>query len=379
MRAGSVIFRAAWGVVLAVLPFSVLAKECRKPWPELRAFESRHVQPDGRVVDFSSPEQITTSEGQSYAMFFALVNNDQTRFKQVLDWTERNLAMGGLAVSLPSWKWGRINGNQFGLLDSNSASDSDLWIAYNLLEAGRLWKNKEYEDKGRALMKLIQQQEVASLPGYGDMILPGPRGFNPSPDVYRMNPSYLPPFLLRRLAQADASDFWQRQTEASINLIKDSSPKGFVPDWITVTKAGLIPDIEKGRVGSYDAIRVYLWFAMTSPEDPLRPKMKQAVYGYMQLAERLGEPLERVDVQNGIWEGHPAPGFFYALEPLAVEFKSSRLLKALRDRQGALKQEKLASLTYYDWVLYLYAKGWMDKRYRFDKRGALQVYWTKSC
>lgn len=379
MRESSMTVRVFFGLFLALAALPVFAKECRKPWPELQAFESRHVQPDGRVVDFSTPEQITTSEGQSYALFFALVNNDKARFKQVLDWTERHLAMGGLAVSLPSWKWGRINGKQFGLLDANSASDSDLWIAYNLLEAGRLWNIKEYEDKGRALMKLIQQQEVASLPGYGDMVLPGPMGFNPSPDVYRMNPSYLPLFMLRRLAAADPSDFWQRQPEASVRLIVDSSPKGFVPDWITVTKAGLIPDIEKGKVGSYDAIRVYLWYAMTSPQDPLRNRMKQAVFGYMQLAERLGEPLERVDVQTGIWEGHPAPGFFYALEPLAVELKSSQLLKALKARQGVLKQEKLASLTYYDWVLYLYAKGWMDKRYRFDKQGALQVTWTKPC
>lgn len=379
MKTGSLMCRALCGLVLTLLPLSAFAKECRKPWPELQMFEARHIQSDGRVVDLSSHEQITTSEGQSYALFFALVNNDQLRFKQLLDWTERYLAMGGLASSLPSWKWGRVNGNQFGLLDSNSASDSDLWIAYNLLEAGRLWKNKAYEEKGRALMKLIKQQESAFLPGYGEMILPGQRGFNPSVGVYRMNPSYLPTFLLRRLALADGTDFWQRQPDASARLLLDSSPKGFVPDWVTVTQGGLIPDIEKGRVGSYDAIRVYLWLGLTSPEDPLRGKMLRSVQGYMQQADRLGEPLERVDVQTGIWEGKPAPGFFYALEPLAVEMKSSRLLKALKDRQRILKQEKLASLTYYDWVLHLYAKGWMDKRYRFDKRGELQVSWTKPC
>ena len=45
-------------------------------WTAYRTFTARFVQADGRVIDYSTPTQQTTSEGQSYAMFFALVAND---------------------------------------------------------------------------------------------------------------------------------------------------------------------------------------------------------------------------------------------------------------------------------------------------------------
>src|ERR1700753_3405773 len=61
-------------------------------WPAYRAFVSRFVQQDGRVVDFSTPAQQTTSEGQSYGMFFALVANDRATFDRLLAWTRTNLA-----------------------------------------------------------------------------------------------------------------------------------------------------------------------------------------------------------------------------------------------------------------------------------------------
>ena len=46
------------------------------PAADWNAFVARHVQRDGRVIDFNSAQQHSTSEGQSYAMFFALVHND---------------------------------------------------------------------------------------------------------------------------------------------------------------------------------------------------------------------------------------------------------------------------------------------------------------
>ncbi|KAG1316525.1 hypothetical protein G6F63_016033 [Rhizopus arrhizus] len=37
---------------------------------------------------------------------------------------------------LPAWLWGREAKGGWQVLDSNPASDSDLWLAYALLEAG---------------------------------------------------------------------------------------------------------------------------------------------------------------------------------------------------------------------------------------------------
>ncbi|MFP4905648.1 glycosyl hydrolase family 8, partial [Paraburkholderia sp. BR14261] len=72
-------------------------------WPAWNAFRSTLLSADGRVIDASTPRQVTVSEGQSYALFFALVANDRASFDKVLTWTENNLAQGDLATHLPAW------------------------------------------------------------------------------------------------------------------------------------------------------------------------------------------------------------------------------------------------------------------------------------
>ena len=49
----------------------------------------KSVSLDGaRVVDYSDSRAITTSEGQSYALFFTLVADDRESFARLADWTE---------------------------------------------------------------------------------------------------------------------------------------------------------------------------------------------------------------------------------------------------------------------------------------------------
>lgn len=53
-------------------------------WPLWQDFKEIQIQ-DGRVIDDSDPRMITTSEGQSYAMFFALAANDRPAFDALLN------------------------------------------------------------------------------------------------------------------------------------------------------------------------------------------------------------------------------------------------------------------------------------------------------
>ena len=62
---------------------------------------------NGRVVDYSDDRAVTTSEGQSYGMFFALVDGDKESFASLLKWTEDNLSSGDITKELPSRFWGR--------------------------------------------------------------------------------------------------------------------------------------------------------------------------------------------------------------------------------------------------------------------------------
>ena len=108
-------------------------------WRAWDAFRQGFIQSDGRVIEHEANGR-TTSEGQAYAMFFALVSNDLTLFERLLRWTEDNLAHGNLKNHLPGWQWGQNPGGEWRTLDDHSASDADLWMAYALLEAGRLWQ-----------------------------------------------------------------------------------------------------------------------------------------------------------------------------------------------------------------------------------------------
>lgn len=146
-------------------------------WTLWRAYADRFIQADGRVVEFSAGAR-TTSEGQAYALFFSLIANDRKRFDQILAWTEDNLVQGRLGDRLPAWLWGKdAAAGRWHILDANSASDADLWLAYTLLEAGRLWSEQAFTARARALIERIQEAEVICLPQIGPMLLPGPMGF----------------------------------------------------------------------------------------------------------------------------------------------------------------------------------------------------------
>ncbi|MGJ4748803.1 glycosyl hydrolase family 8, partial [Leptospira sp. SA-E8] len=56
-------------------------------WSAWEGFRERFMSADGRVIDKSVPQHQTTSEGQAYAMFFALVANDRDAFARLLRWT----------------------------------------------------------------------------------------------------------------------------------------------------------------------------------------------------------------------------------------------------------------------------------------------------
>src|SRR5262245_38993541 len=183
-----------------------------------------------RVIDRDAGDR-TTSEGQAYALFFALVANDRSRFDALLRWTEQNLASGNLAAQLPAWLWGRDAGNRWGILDANAASDADIWMAYTLLEAGRIWNDERYMSLGRSLARHIATEEVIEIGDIGPVLLPAPKGFRQD-DTLRLNPSYLPLQLFVRLAQLMPDGPWARIAERIPVVVRASAPLGFAMDWV---------------------------------------------------------------------------------------------------------------------------------------------------
>src|SRR5579859_7929354 len=143
-------------LVLGVMLAACLQGGCRTDpaWPLWESYTRNAFDPQGRIVDHSAGDR-TTSEGQAYGMFFALVANDRARFDKLLSWTQDNLAGGDLTARLPAWSWGKAPDGAWKTLDQNPASDADLWMAYTLLEAGRLWHDSRYEKLGTVMASRI--------------------------------------------------------------------------------------------------------------------------------------------------------------------------------------------------------------------------------
>jgi endoglucanase len=350
------------------------------PWPHFARYVEAFVSSDGRVIDRTDRDR-TTSEGQAYALFFALVANERPLFERILRWTDDNLAGSHLGERLPAWHWGKRKDGSWGVVDANSASDADLWMGYALLEAGRLWSEPRFSALAHRLLATVAKREVVSLPGRGPTLLPAPQGFAVDGGrAWRLNPSYVPPQLLRRVAAAEGAP-WDAVLASAVRLVKDSARGGVVADWVLYgPRRGFAPDPVKGGVGSYDAIRSYLWVGMLPADDPARRELTGATGGLLRLlAERGGLP-EKIDARSLRGDGHAPVGFYAALLPLSVG-SAPAATRTLEERVAAAAKGGLYGdpPTYYDQNLVLFARGFTEGRYRFAADGALVPSWEARC
>ncbi|WP_232821297.1 cellulose synthase complex periplasmic endoglucanase BcsZ [Acidithiobacillus ferrivorans] len=362
----------------AAAPLSVAPS----PWPIFwQHYTARFISPQGRVIDYEAGG-VTTSEAQSYALFFALVANDKTLFSQLLDWTQDNLAQGSLAEHLPAWQWGKSKNGNWGVLEKNSASDADLWMAYTLIQAGRLWQEPRYTALGDLLARRIAMREVVTVPGVGVMLLPGKEGFHKNPDIYIFNLSYLPLPVVDALGKELPEGPWQQIARNLPTLMKDVAPKGFAPDWVSYTVGKGFGAAPEGTAGGYNAIRVYLWAGMTNPASPGSAGIIGALWGMRDyLSTHLLPPLT-ADAASGNVSGVGPVGFSAAVIPYLerlgmktqVANQTLRLTADLDPKTGLYGNPP----RYYDQNLILFVIGWKDGAFRFASDGDLEPRWQKA-
>ncbi|SFF53104.1 endoglucanase [Fontimonas thermophila] len=368
---------ACAAAVLLCAGFAAQADAHCGTWPEWEQYARTFMSTDGRIIDPHSPRQHTVSEAQAYAMFFALVGNDRRRFETLLQWTENNLAQGDLTAHLPAWQWGRRDDGSWGVLDANPASDADLWMAYVLAEAGQLWQQRRYRVLSAVLAQRILDQEVADLPGLGQTLLPAPTGFV-SDAGWRLNPSYVPMMLLRRLHALRPQQGWDRLLESTRRLITESAVHGYAPDWVLWRHSGgFAPDAQTEARGSYDAIRVYLWAGMLNAADPAHATLVERLTPMLAATRARGAPPERIDTRDGTATGDGNFGFAAALLPLSVSAGDTTLAARLAER--VRREAAQAPDWYYSQSLRLFGEGWYRGWYRFAADGRLLPAWENRC
>lgn len=339
-----------------------------------RGYRHAFIDGQGRVIDYSANKGFTTSEGQAYGMFFSLVAGDRGAFRRILNWTNTNMAGGRLGDVLPAWQWGQKSG-KWGVIGANSAADADAWMAYALLEAGRIWNDHELGATGHKLAVRVANDESVQISGFGRVLIPGSSDFPDTPPVV-VDPSYTPLFLAHGIAKATGLPTWQEIAATAPKMITTTSRNGFAPDWAWVPQAPASPPpgMPETGTGSYDAIRCYLWAGLTSPETDGAGPILGALKGMARYLATHPTPPQSVDLATNSPHGNGGIGFSGALLPYLATLGRKRLLQ--QQLGLVLTQRETTGLFgqpahYYDENLILFGLGGLSGTFRFDKAGGL--------
>ena len=365
-------------LVTLVLAIGLVTSCAPREWPSLwTSYSATFMDGQIRVIDRDAGDR-TTSEGQAYGMFFALVANDRDRFAKLLRWTELNLAEGDLTARLPAWLWGRDAENRWVVLDANSASDADVWLAYTLYEAGDAWREPRYTRLAEALATRIADEEVVHVGAIGPVLLPGARGFVHD-DTYRLNASYLPLQLFLALGERQPRGPWTAIADTIPRIVRASAPSGVATDWVEIGPGGTFTPSSHG---SYDAIRTYLWAGVLDPATPSRDALLQTLAGMAHLVRENRKPPASVRANGTVRDANGPIGFAAALMPYLDAVGEARLAREQRSRVHDARDERTGLLgrpaKYYDQNLALFALGATERHYWFDARGRLRTNWMRS-
>lgn len=226
-----------------------------------RDFLTSYVLDDGRVVRWDQGGD-TVSEGQGYAMLIAAAIGDEVTFDRVWRWTERELLRDD---GLFAWHW-----NDGAVVDEQSASDADLFIAAALSLAGRKFAEPRYTDAALRTSDALLELAAAEIGGRR-VLTAGPWAV----DDGVVNPSYWAVPLMSRLWWDGAWGWASVAANAreSLEQLTSQAPH-LPPDWavadesadgeLTVDAIGLPP------VHGWEAVRVPIQAAVDCAADGKR-------------------------------------------------------------------------------------------------------------
>lgn len=163
---------------------------------------------EGKVLS-RDEGNVTTSEGQSYAMLRSVWANDPQAFETVWRWTRENLQVR--EDRLFAWKYnGRV-------LDYNSATDADVDIALALFLAARRFGEESYHREAMKVIRDIWKYEVVASNG-GYFLTAG--NWAPRERYPVIHVAYLAPYAYALFAGIDKSHPWQELIKSSYQILQ---------------------------------------------------------------------------------------------------------------------------------------------------------------
>jgi endo-1,4-beta-D-glucanase Y len=223
-------------------------------------YKKNFITANGQVIDPKT--NLTTSEGQSYALLRAMWIGDQETFDKILKWTNENLQKPS---GVYAWKiQNSVDSNKITtnkVINEDSATDGDIDIAFALLQASKKWNNPQYSTLAQTIMDGIWANNV-TLIGDNYYLLASDNATRE--DGFLVNPSYYSPAMFRIFAKGTTNQEqnWNKLTTDTYSFLKKArNPQtGLVPNWSIVTPTEQVTSakkyIESGSDDySYDAFR----------------------------------------------------------------------------------------------------------------------------
>ncbi len=275
--------RKTWGIFLLVLAFAILGFVAYKnstkrqvpiifsPRNELLSLWDQYKKSylesgSNRVLD-KQKNNITTSEGESYALLRAVWVDDRETFDKSWKWTKENLQRPD---HLFSWLYGKQPNGSYGILTgqggNNTATDADTDIALALIFASARWNDANYLTEAKQIINSVWENEVAIVQGQPYLVSNNLEKFASTTMV--INPSYFSPYAYRIFAKIDPSHPWLKLVDTSYNILGKSidstldtgTSAHIPPDWVFMNKktGAIIPPTGNNLTTnmSFDALRV---------------------------------------------------------------------------------------------------------------------------
>ena len=287
---------------------SVDMKLLKQSWA---AYRQRFIQADGRVIDWEA-EARSTSEGQAYAMLRSVMIDDPQTFALTLAWAEKNLKRGNQPPdTLWSWKWGRNEQKQWGILDRNFASDADVDAITALILASRRWNRPAYLTLAQTKLQALWALSVIPFKDQR-YLLPGPREAFQQPNQLLLNPSYFSPAAFRLFAQVDRAHDWLSLVNSSYQVLEKSatlSALNLPSDWLALnTETGQFQALLGteplfSRYG-FDAYRVW-WRVALDASWYGEPRAKRYLQQHLVSLQQMWRSQQKLPAQLDL-QGKPA-------------------------------------------------------------------------
>lgn len=323
------------------------------------SYKKRFIVNGEKVVD-PGQNNMTTSEGQSYALLRAVWLNDRESFDKVYAWSKKNMQQKN---KLFAWKY---QDNK--VIDKGNASDADQDIALALLFASKKWNEPKYQQEALPIIKALWNENVVTVKNRS-YLAAGTWADKPTEVI--INPSYLSPAHYRIFSQVDLAHNWNGVVDSSYVVLEqctasklDKNKGGLPPEWCAVDKRTLSvkqpsKDNPRATEYSYNAFRTP-WRIALDYQWNKDIRAKNYLSGLTILNEEYTKKgkLAAAYQHNGeVWEDYESVaayggniGYFMIENPEAAKklYKEKILKKFYQDREK----------TYWDDANNYYTQNW---------------------